>query len=77
MITPPRTKMAKAGGVKGSPRIDKRMILWKPIAGEREELDSTRITKQIGKKFSIEDLLPPKERPPSTTEGKQSKSNYT
>jgi hypothetical protein len=43
---------------------------WRPIAGETEESSLHNISKQIGKKFSLENLLPPKQQMPSTTEGK-------
>ena len=42
------------------------------MAGEIEESSLHNISKQIGKKFSLEDLLPPKQQIPSTTEGNKS-----
>jgi hypothetical protein len=48
------------------------MRVRKPIAEEAEDPTLQEISKQIGEKFSLEDLLPPKQQIPSTTEGKHS-----
>ena len=44
--------------------------VWRPIAGNNEDLENDGNLFHRGKQFSIEDLLPPKQQTPSTIEGK-------
>jgi CxxC motif-containing protein len=50
--------------------------IQRPIAGFKEVTEVGKYNIQRGKKFSIEDLLPPKQTVPSTTEGKSVKNSY-